>query len=94
VSTENPFRYMWDAGADPYRAHPFALLGVLPDATQATVEQFATAREQLLQAGEQPLAGLTLQRGDCLRAAQALQDPVLRLAFDLMAHWHDAALDT
>lgn len=91
--TENPFRYLWECSANPYRAHPFTILGLPADASQATVEQFARGREQLVEAGEQPIAGLTLRRGDCVRAAQILQDPVVRLAFDLMAHWRDVAAD-
>ncbi len=78
----NPFLY----SSDPYRENPFTVLGVPPDVSQASIDQFAESREQLLNAGEQPAPELELRAGDCKRAAQHLQDPLLRLAFDLMTH--------
>jgi len=81
--SHNPFK----SNGNPYRSNPFVLLGVTPDIGQAVIEEFADAREAELVAGLQPLPDLELRPGDCKQAAQHLQDPVLRLAFDLMLRW-------
>ncbi len=83
MSANNPFTY----DKNPYRSNPFTVLGVGPEMKQAEIEGFANAREGVVAAGIQPDPELELQPGDCIRAAQHLQDAVLRLAFDLMAHW-------
>lgn len=80
MSSQNPFLY----SDNPYRRNPFTVLSVPPEMTQANIEQFARAREQMLAAGQQPDPEMALEPGECDRAAQFLQEPVLRLAFDLM----------
>lgn len=82
MSSENPFLY----SDNPYRRNPFTVLSVPPGMTQANIEQFARSREQMLAAGQQPDPEMTLEPGECNRAAEFLQEPVLRLAFDLMMH--------
>jgi hypothetical protein len=86
MSRENPFRYRWEVGADPYRENPFVVLGAPREASQSTIEMFAAARERIIGEGHQPDPALALLPGDCIKAAELLQDPVLRLLFDLMAH--------
>ena len=81
---ENPFKYIYEV--TPYRPNPFTVVAAAPDTSQARIETFASSREQLLRAGIQPIAGVELNPGDCITAAQLLQDPLLRLAFDLMLH--------
>ena len=90
MSDANPFLFLWPAVQNPYRSNPFALLGLPTDATTAAIEQFASARERLLAAGEQPVSDVVLRRGDCASAAGLLKDPVIRLACDLMRH-HDVS---
>ncbi len=80
MSRQNPFLLR----PDPYRENPFALLGVAAEANHPTIAYYAEHYEALLEQGHQPVPGLTLQPGDCITAAAALQDPVLRLACDLM----------
>jgi hypothetical protein len=82
MKSDNPFFF----SARPYGANPFRLLGVRPDDSTATIESAARAREQLLERGVAPLAGLDVAAGDFNRAAYALQDPLRRLAFDILAH--------
>jgi hypothetical protein len=66
----NPFLY----SSEPYVQNPFTILEVPPDASQATIELFARA------------PGPGRAAGEFARAAQWLQNPTLRLAFDLMLH--------
>jgi hypothetical protein len=80
MSRQNPFLLR----SDPYHENPFAVLGVGADANNGLIENRAQTREGVLERGRQPASGLVLQPGDCITAAEALKDPVLRLAFDLM----------
>ena len=80
MNRENPFLFR----KDPYYENPFAVLGVGSDANKATIDNRARARASMVARGKQPVAGLELQPEDLVTAAEALQDPVLRLAFDLM----------
>ena len=82
MTSENPLFF----NTSPYECHPFRLLGVRAEDSQATIEAAARAREQLLQRGVDPVPGLTAAPGDFNRAAFALQDPLRRLAFDILAH--------
>jgi hypothetical protein len=79
----NPFLY----SDNPYRKNPFTILGARLEMTQPNIDEFARACERALASGQQPNPELALHRGECKRAAQCLQDPVLRLAFDLMGNW-------
>jgi hypothetical protein len=45
---------------------------------------YARSMEQVLEAGEQP-SDFHLVPGQCIAAAQLMQDPVLRLAFTLLS---------
>ncbi|GEM_PF-2581873 len=83
MNNDNPF----GSGGNPYRRNPFIILGVSPETGQAVIEAFAGALENELADGPATVAGLRLEPGDGARAAQQLQDPVLRLAFDLMLRW-------
>jgi hypothetical protein len=83
VKRANPFQY---SEGNPCRENPITILGVAEDASQSYVDLCAAGCEALVEAGDQPVDGLELRRGDCRRAAQELQDPVVRLAFDLMTH--------
>lgn len=78
----NPFQY---SERNPCRENPVTILEVRPEFSQAFIDLDASAKESLLEHGEQP-TGLQLKRGECQRAAHQLQDPVLRLAFDLMSN--------
>ena len=80
--SDNPFKHIY--GAYPYHPNPFAVLGASRDMNQAGLERFASNRDRLVIAGGQPIANFNLEPGDCITAAQLLQDPVWRLAFDLM----------
>ena len=82
MSSDNPFFF----SAAPYEDHPFRLLDVRADDSLTTIEAAALAREHLLARGVSPVAGLAVNVGDFNRAAYALQDPLRRLAFDMMAH--------
>jgi hypothetical protein len=83
MKSQNPFSY----SENPYVENPFTILGVPPDANAAIIEGFAHSGEEALAAGLQPGGHVNLKPGDCARAAQCLQDPVLRLAFDLMMNF-------
>jgi hypothetical protein len=87
MSYPNPFLLR----RDPYHENPFVVLGVDADANNAVIEDRARRREGVLERGIQPAPGLGLQPGDCITAAEALKNPVLRLAFDLM---HFGGLNT
>jgi hypothetical protein len=78
----NPFQY---SDRNPCRENPITILDVRPEFGQAFIDLNASTKEALLEEGEQP-AGMQIRRGECQRAAQQLQDPVLRLAFDLMSN--------
>ena len=80
MNSINPFLF----SRNPYRKNPFSILRVNPGMTQANIDQFASAREAVIAAGQQPDPDLQLREGECIHAAQCLQDPLLRLAFDLM----------
>ncbi len=83
MKRENPFFY----SVNPYEENPFTVLGVSLDTNAAVIEGFAQAGEEALQAGIQPGRNTNLKPGDCARAAQCLQDRLLRLAFDLMLNF-------
>ena len=85
MSENNPFKFIYYS--QPYRANPFIVLDARPSQSQAAIERFASSREQALTAGYQPVKALTLQSGDCITAAEKLQNPLLRLTFDLMLNW-------
>ena len=80
MNRKNPFLFR----KDPYHENPFAALGVGSDANTAVIGDRAQRRELMVEQGGQPVAGPELQPGDLVTAAESLQDPVLRLAFDLM----------
>jgi hypothetical protein len=82
VNDQNPFFF----SASPYECNPFRLLDVRPADAQATIEAAARSREHQLQRGVNPVPALDVTPGDFNRAAFALQDPLVRLAFDILAH--------
>ena len=79
----NPFKHIYEVR--PCRSNPFVVVGATTEMNQAVIDNNADARDRAVQAGVQ-LGNLNLEPGDCITAAQLLQDPVLRLAFDLMLH--------
>jgi hypothetical protein len=80
--TDNPFKYIYEV--QPCRPDPFTMIGAPADMAQAGIEKFANARDLIVKAGVQPIPDFELKPGDCITAAQLLQDPILRLAFHLM----------
>jgi len=77
----NPFQY----SENPCRENPLTVLDVRPELPQAAIDLNAEMKEGLLQQGGQP-TGMHIRRGAFQNAAQQLQDPVLRLAYDLMTN--------
>jgi len=78
---DNPFNVF---DRDPYGMNPFRVLGVGADASPEEIERRVPVLERRLEAKAQPIAGVTLERGDPGRAEQLLREPLLRLAFELM----------
>lgn len=76
----NPFLY----SPNPYRGNPFTILELPRTASLATIEEMARTRELEIAGGAGGVAGDPLRPGDARRAAESLQDPVVRLTFDLM----------
>jgi hypothetical protein len=81
MTATNPFLC---SARNPCRENPVTILGVRPGHSQAEITMYARSMEQILAAGEQP-SDIHLAPGQCIAAAQLLQDPVLRLAFTLLS---------
>ena len=80
--SDNPFKYLYEVR--PVRVNPFRALNVSTTASQAQIELSAQSRDRALQAGVTLESAPEIKPGDCITAAQLLQDPILRVAFDLM----------
>lgn len=81
MTSTNPFLC---STRNPCRENPVTILGVRPGLSQAAITMYARSMEQVLEAGEQP-SDFHLVPGQCIAAAQLMQDPVLRLAFTLLS---------
>jgi hypothetical protein len=75
--SENPFLH----ARNPYGRNPFAVLALKRNANSSEIALAAERVEEDIARGAGPV-GLAV--GDGQRAASALRDPVVRLAFDLM----------
>ena len=81
MNSQNPFLC---SNRNPCRENPVTILEVQPGTTQATIRLSAEMKEKAVLADDQP-SNIPLARGQCIAAAQQLQDPVQRLAFTLMS---------
>jgi hypothetical protein len=79
---QNPFHYIYEVR--PFRMNPFKALDVATDAKPAQIEVSSKSRDRAVQAGMMSESAPELKPGDCITAAELLQDPLLRVAFDLM----------
>jgi len=71
---------------NPYAENPFRLLGINRNATRTMIYGYAHNREQQLKSNALPveLRAIGLNEGAFFTAARSLENPVVRLAFDLM----------